>query len=365
MRIGVDVRCLMQQEYSGVSWYTFNLLENLFKLDQKNEYQLFYNSSKKVFLPKFDQANIGYRGFRFPNKLFNLAVNFGNWPKIDKLIGGTEVFFVPNLHFIALSQKTSRLITVHDLSFLRCPEFFTLRSRLRHWLIVLKKIINQADLIFADSDNTKQDLVELLKIKEEKIKVIYLGTKLTPASIEDKERVRTKYHLPQKFILYLGTLEPRKNVPGIIRAYQLLAAEEELVIAGAAGWKTGEIYRLAKGNDKIKFFDYVAEEDKAALYSLARAFVYPSYYEGFGLPLLEAMACGCPVIGGGNSSQGEVVADAGLLVDAYNVREISLALESLLGDEGLRRLLIDRGLTRAKEFTWEKTAQEVLNIFNK
>lgn len=367
MKIGIDVRCLMQKNYSGVSWYTFNLLKALFAIDQKNEYRLFYNNAKPVIMPEFNQDNVKYVGFNYSNKLFSASLLLFNWPKIDKLISGCDLFFVPNLNFLAWSKNCRKIITVHDLSFLRFPEFFTLEMQFWHKLIFKKKL-TEADCLITVSQNTKKDLIEFFSVEPEKIKVVYEGVeekfkKLT-SDHSEMLRVRQKYHLPDKFILFLGTLEPRKNIESIIEAFRLLASDYELVIGGASGWKTKKIYQFAAKQPRIRFLGYLDETDKPVIYNLASLFVYPSYYEGFGLPLLEAMACGCPVICGNNSSQIEVVADAGLLVDPYNLNEIRMAMEIMLYNDKMREGCIRLGLERAKEFSWEKTAQEMLKIFN-
>jgi len=365
MKIGIDIRSLMNGRYSGVGWYTFNLLDNLFKIDQENHYILFYNSSRPVELPKFDHPNVSYYGSRWPNKLFNLSLNFFSYPQLDKLIGGVDVFFSPNLHFISCSKGCRLVLAVHDLSFYLFPEFFTLKSRWWHRLILAKNILLRADIILTDSFSTKQDLVNQLAIKEQKVAVINLGVSGNFFNLAgDKiSAVKQKYNLPEKFILFLGTIEPRKNVAGLIEAFNQLDSDRQLVIAGSHGWKTRLVDKLAQGNNKILFLNYVEEGDKPYLYHLADLFVYPSYYEGFGLPILEAMAAGCPVIAGSNSSQGEVLGDAGLLVNAFDVKEIKTAIESILLDDNLRQELKRRGQERAKNFIWEKTAQETLKIF--
>ena len=368
MRIGVDIRCLMQNNYSGVSWYAFNLLENIFLLDQDNEYILFYNSSKKVKMPDFIQKNVRYASFNFPNKLFNLSLNFFDQPKLDQLIGGVDVFFTPNLHFVSWSNNCHKVLTVHDLSFLRFPYFFTFKSRLWHKLILWKRLLQEADVLIADSQSTKNDLMDLFKIKEEKIKMIHLGVGKEFAVIDPDSSVlkdvRNKYQLPPKFIFFIGTIEPRKNIEGIIKAYQKMATDCHLVIGGSGGWKNGEVYRLAQGNSKIHFIGYVEEKDKPALYNLAEVLLYPSFYEGFGLPIAEAMASGCPVVAGNNSSQVEVLGDTGLIVNPYDTREIKMATELILNDNSLRLKLIERGLEKVKEFSWAKTAQKTLDVLS-
>lgn len=366
MKIGIDARVLMNEKYSGVSRYAFDLLSALFASDKKNEYVLFYNSRKAVKLPEFDFPNVAYRGFHWPNKIFNLFLNFFGWPKLDKLIGGCDIFFAPNLHFVAWSDQCRKAVAVHDLSFLAYPDFFTLKSRLWHKLILSKKILAQADAIMADSESTKRDLVELLKIPPEKIKVVYLGANIQAGKIA-KEEILQKYNLPEKYFLFVATIEPRKNLAGAIEALKKLPGDVKLAVAGDWGWKCGQTKKTIKQeNDKtnnVIFLGYVDESDKAALYQNAVALVYPSFYEGFGLPIAEAMALGCPVICGNNSSQGEVLGDAGLLVDPFNVSEIKQAMELMLTDGELRQELIKKGYQQAGKFSWQKTAAEYLGIF--
>jgi len=371
MRIGVDVRCLMNPAYSGVGIYTLNLLRAVFELDRVNQYVLFYNSSRPVKLPKFDYPNVEYIDYRYPNKLFNLSVNFFNWPKLDDLVGVCDVFLTPNLHFTAYSNRCRKVMVVHDLSFILFPEFFSFKVRLWHKLILSKNYLKQADVIVADSVNTKNNLIDLLKIGSEKIKVIYPGVgnefKVLDQNDSVLKQVKDKYDLPDKFILYLGSLEPRKNIESIVEAYLGLSCQPEwqhaLVIGGGTGWKNKTIHRLVKDYSKIKLIGYVAEKDKPALYNLAEMFIYPSYYEGFGLPPLEAMACGTPVIAGANSSLFEAVDMAGLLVDPYNLNDIRLAIEAIANDNDLKYDLTVKGLQQVKKFKWDKTAQELLECF--
>ena len=367
MKIGIDIRCLMNGNYAGVSWYAYNLLKNIFALDSDNQYVLFYNSGKPVSLPEFKQGNISYHGCRFPNKLFNLSLNFFNYPEIDRLIGGVDLFFVPNLHFISWSPHCQKIITVHDLSFLRFPEFFTAKMRLWHKLIIKKNILGQADLIIADSFNTKKDLIELLGIPADKIKVIHLGIDrkyFTALSAVQLAETRKKYGLPDKFILSLGTLEPRKNLEGVIAAYKSLATDASLVIAGGRGWKIKPAGSLFSADKRVRYVGYIDEADKPALYQLASLLVYPSFYEGFGLPLVEAMASGCPVIAGFNSSQPEVVGTAGLLVDPHDINAIAKALDDLLASDGFPKEMSAKGKEQAAKFSWEFTAAETIKLFN-
>lgn len=376
MNIGVDIRSLMNPWRSGVGEYTYNLLDNLFRLDQKNRYFLFYNSFHQVDenLPAEwkGRENVKFCGFGWPNKLFNAGLKFLKYPKIDSLIGKIDLFFVPNIQFLSLSDNCQKVITVHDLSFERYPEFFSLKRRWWHKAVNPQKIIKQADKVMADSENTKQDLIKIYGVELKKVKVIYPGIAVSNIKCQISN-VKNKYNLPDKFILYLGTLEPRKNIVGLIKAfeklistYNLQPTSYKLVIAGFPGWNYREIYQAAKNSgvaDKIKFIGPVAPADKPALYSLASVFIYPSFYEGFGFPPLEAMAAGRPVITSFNSSLGEIGGDAALLIDPYNISEMAEAIYQVLTDEGLSRQLAEKGKERVRKFSWQKTVEETLKIF--
>jgi len=370
MKIGIDIRCLTDPHYSGISEYTYNLLESLLQIDQKNQYLLFYNAAKKVKAPKLDFPNVTYKAFKYPNKIFNLGIRFLKFAAIDKMLGGVDVFLIPNILFLNLSKDCRKILIIHDLSFELYPEFFTAKKRLWHKLIGPKQLCQQADTIIAVSKNTKNDITKIYKINPKKIKVIYPGiSKIFFQTITDsaKQKVKNKYNLPEKYIFYLGNLEPRKNVESSILAFDKIKDKSiHLVIAGGQAWKYKNIYKLwqnSSAKNRIKFLGYVDTNDKPALYSLAKIFVYPSIYEGFGLPPLEAMACGTPVITSFNSSLAEVVEDTGLLIDPNNTNEITETISQLLADPKLQNLLKERGLRQSQKFKWNKTAQEILNTF--
>ena len=380
MKIGIDIRTLLDARPSGVSEYVLNLLKEMFKLDTANEYRLFYNCFGDCpNLPEFKQANVKLIKYNYPNKVLNyLLFKIFNYPKLDKDLA-VDVFFMPHLNFIGLSVGAKSLLTVHDLSFLKYPEFFSARKNFWHRMVKAKKLLKRFSLVIAVSENTKRDIMELGGINPDKVKVIYSGVgeeykKLPLINYQfSVKRVRDKYNLPERFILYLGTIEPRKNVDGIIRAYNQLRVmscelrDYKLIIAGARGWKSENIYRewdkSAFKND-IKFLGYVEPDDKIYLYNLASVFIYPSFYEGFGFPPLEAMACGVPVVASFASSLPEVLGQAALLVDPYNIQDMAGGLEQVLTDENLKNKLIARGLELVKQFDWKKAAREYLRILN-
>jgi len=371
MTIGIDIRVLTRGTRTGVEEYTINLLSHLLPLDQNTHYKLFYNSFKKTDIkyPWFFLNNVKLKDFRVPNRLFFLGARYLKWPKIDKLLGDVDVYFNPHFFTAPVSSKCKKVIVFHDLSFEHHPEFFSRRKRLwQKALMNTKRDAQNANKIIASSISTKNDLINLYKIDSNKIKVIYLGVG-KQFKVQDNnlklEIIRKKYKLPKNFILYFGTIEPRKNLVGLIKSFELLREKIDcnLVIAGSRGWLYNDILKTAKNSKYSKniiFTGFVEEADKACLYNLADLFVYPSFFEGFGFPPLEAMACGVPTIVSYTSSLPEVVGDSALMIDPYNVDELAWAMEIALKDLDLRKRLSQKGIRQAKKFSWQKCAQEVL-----
>ncbi|TSC83965.1 MAG: hypothetical protein G01um101413_768 [Parcubacteria group bacterium Gr01-1014_13] len=378
LKIGVDIRNLMSPTRTGVGEYTYELLNSVFKIDKENQYYLFYNSHTDVtqHTPLWPQGNIHYIATRWPNKLFNTSIKILDWPKLDKLISRNyklDYFFSPNLNFTALSKNIKKILTIHDLSFKFFPQFFSAKQRLWHWAINPKKQCGRANNILALSENTKRDLVNYYKIPAEKIKVSPGGiSAIFNNPVFDKEKIKQKYNLPNRFILCLGAVEPRKNIIGLIEAfektYSLLPNSYSLVIAGSGrGWKNKAIYARALASplrDKIEFIGYVDAEDKPGLYSLAELFVYPSFYEGFGFPVLEAMAMGVPVITSNCSSLPEITGQAAYLVNPNRPAEIAEGIIKMLTDEKLREHFKKAGLEQVKKFSWDITAKQWLELIS-
>lgn len=267
------------------------------------------------------------------------------------------------------------LVTVHDLSFLTVPQCAD--TGLRAYLSrVVPRSVRRAYHVLADSESTKRDLVRLLGVSPEKITVVYPGVEPRFRPVEDPTAlaaVRFRYGLGDApFVLGVGTLEPRKNWPALIRAWaqmrQAASLPHRLVIAGGKGWLYEDIFRTAEATglrNEVIFPGFVADADLPALYSAAAVFAYPSLYEGFGLPVLEALACGTPVVCTDNSSLPEAAGDAALLVNAADTEALATALHRLLTDEPLRQTLRRRGLAHAQKFTWERSAQVLLAAYER
>jgi glycosyltransferase involved in cell wall biosynthesis len=380
MRIGIDIRTLMDEKYSGISWCTYNLLQEIFALDHNNEYLLFYNSGRNIAgrMPKFNQPNVKIIATHYPNKIFNYFLQkILHRPKIDELLGGVDVFWSPHLNFTVLSDQTKFLLTVHDLSFLSHPEYFSCRKNWWHQLLGVPHLVNRADCIVAVSENTKYDIIDNLGISKEKVTVISNGAgkefRRLPPDDEKSLSVKKKYDLPEKFILYCGAIEPRKNITGLIKAFDLATAEDgnlkdyQLVLVGPAGWKNKAVYQAITESPcrgRIKMIGYIEDKERVCYYNLCSMFCYPSFYEGFGLPVLEAMACGAPVITSEVSSLPEITGQAALLVDPNDINSIAAAIKATAAGTKLQPIIAEKGIKQAEKLTWSQAAKTYLDIFN-
>jgi glycosyltransferase involved in cell wall biosynthesis len=274
-------------------------------------------------------------------------------------------------HAMSLIQRMYPIvITVHDIAYIRFPYLLN-KSRQVYKKHILNLSIKKADIIVADSHSTMRDIVEFFNVDEKKIKVVHLGVESRFRPISNVEDYRTKNNLPSKMILNIGTLEPRKNVVTLIKAFKKLQKEGfkdyVLVIAGEKGWLYKRIFEEIKSSgvkQSIRLLGVARDEDLPLLYNCADLFVYPSLYEGFGLPPLEAMACGVPVITSNTSSLPEVVGNVGIMVDPHDINSLSEAMANVLKDKELKHRMSRDGLKRSKMFTWKKMVNEVREIYN-
>ena len=287
--------------------------------------------------------------------------------KIQSLLNGTgmDVVHYP-ANFAPLFTRPGRakvVLTVHDLSFLREPAWYRW-NRATYYRYAAWRSIRLADRLIADSYATATDLSTFLKVPQERIDVIPLGVgePFGVTAAEQQATTRQFYNLPEQFFLYVGTIEPRKNIVRLIEAWSKIAASlpYDLVIAGREGWKCGPVKdatKISPHAGRVHFPGFIRPEDLAALLGAARVFVWPSLWEGFGLPPLEAMACGTPVVSSNRSSIPEALGDSALLVDPLNVEQLAAAMRDAATDDGVRKRLVTAGLARAATFTWRRTAQ--------
>lgn len=364
MKIFIDINGLSSTK-TGIENYIYFLVKNLLKSDKENDYFLYGPDLKKDPFPDVSKK---INSFLLSRKMIEEISRRLHFPRISKEFSIYHLSS-PALPFF-FSSKTKLISTIHDVSFFYYPEFIISEDCLRYFIIAISEQIRRSDSIIAVSKNTAEDIKKAFSIPDEKIKVIYNGINhdhFFPSG-NFKE---TMPFLPEKFILSLGTIEPRKNHLNLIKAFEMFCHKTgnkdlHLLVAGKKGWKYEPVFNYLE-NSKVKnlivFIDYVPYEILPDLYRKALFFIYPSFYEGFGLPVLEAMACGCPVITSNTSSLPEVVGEAGLLVDPSSPEHIASSMERMVTEEDLRQLLSNKGIKRSKSFSWEKTARETQKVY--
>lgn len=374
MRIGLDVTAAVSQG-AGIGRYTRELVRALAELDAHNQYRLFYASRTRPHaLPPLG-PNFRVRALPVHDIWLARLWHRAQLPlPVEMFTGRVDIFHSPDFTLPPTLPGTKTLLTVHDLSFVRDPASAA-PGLLKYLNTVVPRSVKRAHHILADSFATKNDLQEIYAVPPEKITVLYSGVeaRFRRMSETEQQAVRAKYQLGEApLILAVGTLQPRKNYVRVIQAFaelcnQLKTESYTLVIAGGQGWLFDSIFAEVERlglRGRVLFPGFIADEDLPALYSAARVLAYPSLYEGFGLPVLEAMACGTPVLTSTVSSLPEVAGEAALCVPPTDVPALAEALHQLLTDEALRADLSAKGLARAQTFTWGRAAQELLNIYN-
>jgi glycosyltransferase involved in cell wall biosynthesis len=371
-RIGIDYTPAHEQG-GGIGRYVRQLVAALAHLDEANEYRLFVAGASASALPPAPGSNFRWAAVPLSPRNFARLWHRLHLPlPVELLTGRVDLFHATDFVLPPLLASTRSLLTVHDLSFVRVPEAAS--PRLKAYLDrVVPRSVHRADHVLADSQATKDDLVALYGVPPHKITVLLSGVDSRFKPIDDPKalaNVRQKYALPERpYILSVGTVQPRKNYGRLIEALARLRAAGrsiDLVIVGGRGWLEDPIYatiQQAGVNDYVHFTGFADDEDLPALYSAAACVAIPSLYEGFGLPVLEAMACGTPVVTSNLSSLPEVAGDAALTIAPTDLDALTSALERLLDDESLRTTLSARGLERVKSFTWERAARQLLEIY--
>ena len=371
MKVAIDIRHLTHPQLSGVGLYTVNLIRALARCAPNVDFILFASGSKATLarLPIITAPNITLVKKQIPNRLLFALLRLPGGPTLESFLPTpVDCWLFPDANIIRTNLPYA--LTVHDLSHDLLPHFFTFKDRLRNRIANVKKLTRQANAILSVSHNTKQDLINRWHLDEKKIVVTHLGvgSQFTPHVAPSDTNYQRGYGLNGPYILSLGTQEPRKNVESIIAAFNNYRSSSpvrlQLAIGGAKGWKYQSILAAAKASPyaaDIIFLGYIHEKHKPALYRGAQAFLFPSFYEGFGLPVLEAMACSTPVITSFTSSLPELLGDAGLLTDPFNITDLTVALTQLLTSPSLAQTFRTQGPLRARLFTWDKTASLTLD----
>lgn len=362
MRIGIDAR-LLHYRKAGISQYILRLLEGLSQLEiQEDIVVLRSRKDKPTDLPQH------FRSSPIWTPPHNRFEQITLWIELSRhsldLLHSPD--FIPPLR-----RHFKSVITVHDLAFLLYPHLLTRESA--HYYGQIDQGARSADAVIAVSESTKRDVIRLLGVREERVRVIHEAINPSYRYEENREAVdatRKRYNLPESFALFVGTIEPRKNLPTLFRAIRMLNDQHNtdlgLAVVGQWGWLYDEVLRAYEEltlQGTVKFLGHIPLEDLVHLYNAASVMAYPSHYEGFGLPPLEAMACGTPVIVSSTSSLPEVVGDAGLLVNPDDHEALAVSLWRILSDSELKTTLVQRGFQRVRNFSIKRMAEETLDLY--
>ena len=369
MRIGINVSVLKAGEnVSGIGYYTYRIVKELLDNDTENEYYLFSNCEISVHFPE----NSRVHNILYPCKNRLLWSRYLLGWQIQKF--NLDIFWSPTHNLpIVKKKKTKYYMTVHDIANHILENISQSKSNQQKYLrLILDHSCKIADGIIAPSNATKNDLVEHFRVVPQKISVIYEGgdkeSNVKPAGEQELEE---KYRVKKPYFLYVGTLQPRKNIETIVDSFLRLAKNEstaKLVLAGGTGWGMDKVLnkiRKSSFKDRIILTGYVSEEEKAGLYKNAEAFLFPSQYEGFGIPVLESFSYGVPVITAKNSSLPEVGGNAAIYIEnVMSPAELEECMKKIFGlSEADRMLLSEKGIQQFNKFTWKKCAREIFELF--
>lgn len=369
--IGIDYTPAYEQG-GGIGRYVRELVGALASIDSSTNYSLFI-AGASASLPSPLGNNFTWKPTRITPKWFARVWHRARIPlPVQWFSGNVDLFHATDFVLPPALPVIPTVLTVHDLSFVHVPE--SASPSLKKYLdVVVPRSIYNATHILADSEATRSDIISLYSVSSSKVSVLLSGVNQSFKPIADHKlslTTRNKYNLEDvPYIITVGTVQPRKNYIRLIHALAMLHSRGikiHLVISGGKGWLDNPIYdTIAQTHmqEFVHFIGFADDADLPVLYSAATCLAFPSLYEGFGLPILEAMACGIPVVTSNLSSLPEVAGDAALLIDPYDVNAIADALQQLIEDQPLRDRLIQKGLSRVKEFTWQKSARQLLDIY--
>jgi glycosyltransferase involved in cell wall biosynthesis len=364
----------MFRNRSGVGQYTYHLFRHLAAQDKKNRYVVFgFLLVGKKFSPPLKAKNIRYKLIRyFPSKFYSLASRKLIPPPVDVLLAEKfDLAVFTNFVSTPLPLTKRSMSVIYDLSYEYVPQYSVEKNNqlLRRQV---PKTIRRSSAIITISENSKKEIIGCYKIAPEKVHIIRPAVdhdSFRPRDASEEKVVADKFGIDGPYILSVCTLEPRKNLIGVLRAFEKLPEDikssHTLVLAGGRGWLDGQLQsEFEKLSQKYRLLKtgYVDDADLPALYSGASIFVYPSFYEGFGMPPLEAMACGTPVVASDNSSLPEVIGDAGIMVKANDTTAIAKSIQKVISDPTLSNELRKKGLAQAKKFTWDQSAATLLGL---
>ncbi len=375
MRIFVDARILTKSRSTGVEEYARSLVGALLLRDTQNEYVFFYNGLRKDPFPaEWRKPNVRVLDTHFSNKALEFSFRFLKFPKMERF-SECDLYFSPHLNLIHTRNDRRRVIVFHDLSFEYYPGFFPFRKRFWHWEQDPRGEALRAGRVVAVSDFTRSTILESFRVPAERVITIHSGINPFYMKLSENDptllEFRKKHLLEGDFLLSVGTFEPRKNIPAVVSTFNHLKEEAshsslKLVLAGSRGWMASSIEKEIKSSPwerDIMVLRDASRETLRFLYNSARVFLYPSFFEGFGFPPLEAQACGTPVVASNRASLPEILGSSACLVDPWRVEEIADATRSLLTDADMRTDYCIRGEANIRRFSWDRTAEQFLKLF--
>ncbi len=369
MRIAIDATAIPTQRV-GAGNYILNLARTLIQIDRENEYVIFAQASNVPDLGN-SPANAKIVSLAWFSRLQRILWEQVLLPRQIRSFG-IDVLHSPH-YTLPVTVPCVSIVTFHDMTFFLYPQMHQYYKRI-FFGAMIQIAAKRANAIVADSESSRQDILLLLDVNPNRVFTVPLGVSPAYHHVDDRESlesIRRKYHLPERFLLYVGVLEPRKNLPVLVRAYRSLVNRgipHSLVIVGRKGWMYDQLFQTIRDLDlasRVIFTGYVPEAELPLIYSTADLFIYPSLYEGFGLPVLEAMACGVPVVTSNISSMPEIVGNAGILVDPRRMDELADAVFRISTNRDLHDELAHKGAVRAQLFSWERTARETLDVYRR
>ncbi len=366
--IGIDYTPAYEQG-AGIGRSVRGLVSALATIDTDTDYRLFVAGASHNTLPSSLAPNFKYYPSRISPKWWARIWHRAQIPyRVEYILGKIGLYHATDFVLPPIHPQTKSIVTIHDLSYVRVPE--TASPSLKKYLdMVVPRSIARATHVHAVSETTRQDIIALYNTPPEKVSVIFNAVEPRFKPVDVSKAILAKYHIPDEpYIISVGTVQPRKNYSRLVKSLVQLRQKYDvhLVIAGGRGWLEDEFYatiRQTGMTDYVHVTGFVADDDLPALYSGSMCMAYPSLYEGFGIPVLEAMACGTPVLTSTTSSLPEVAGDSAILVNPYNIDAIQDGLERLISDQNLRKTLSEKGLLQAQKFTWEQSARQLKHLY--
>ena len=367
MRVGIDISPLTAAR-TGVGNYCYYLLRHMMGLDSSVAFRGFASGTKPMALEALE-GRLPVRHLPIPTRALYKSWEWFHAPKVDSLLGGVDIYHATN-YFLPPVKRAKRVLTIHDLAFLAVPELCSPRI-VGPFSEAVRRYAPHADRIMAYSESTRRDIVKYLDLPAERISVAPMAVDeaFQPVSLEEAQTtLKSKYGIESPFLLFVSTIEPRKNVVGLLRAFEqvLVDIPHNLVMIGSIGWNAEDAVALMESprlKPRIIRPGFVPHMELPPFYCAADAFVFPTHYEGFGLPLLEALTCGCPVVSADNSSVKEVVGEAALLSNSHDTAAIAENIRRIVSDAALREELRAKGHEQALKFSWDDCARVTLDSY--